>query len=90
MVTTHEIKHQPTVAYFPWINGTVERLNRDTIAALRAVLRELRLARCDKITIIEALSSVLDEALERRLGKNRMVQNGLRCKSWPAYTHGAL
>lgn len=38
------IIHKPTVAYLPWSNGKVERLNRDIFSATRATLAELKLA----------------------------------------------
>lgn len=35
------ITHKPTVAYAPWANGTMGRLNRDLLAVLRSMLAEL-------------------------------------------------
>lgn len=39
----HRIAHRPTITYCPWTNGTVEPLNRDILAAMRALLAELKL-----------------------------------------------
>lgn len=70
MAEAHNIQHRPTVAYSPWVNGTVERLNRDILAALRAVLGELKLAPQDWPSVIDIIPSVLNEAPESRLGRN--------------------
>lgn len=71
MADAFNIKHRPTVAYSPWVNGTVERLNRDILAALRAMLGELKLAPQDWVSVIDIIPSVLNEASESRLGRNQ-------------------
>lgn len=71
MARDYNIRHMPTVAYSPWVNGTVERLNRDILAALRALLGELKLAPQDWTAIIDVIPSILNEAPEERLGKNQ-------------------
>lgn len=43
MASTFNIKYNPTVAYSPWVNGTIERFNRDIIAAFHSLLAELNL-----------------------------------------------
>lgn len=39
-----KVDHEFVVAYSPWRNGTVERLNRDLLQVMRVLLREYRLA----------------------------------------------
>ncbi|KAH9088225.1 hypothetical protein LEN26_019605 [Aphanomyces euteiches] len=39
-----KVKHDFTLAYCPWRNGTVERMNRDILQVMRVMLREFRLA----------------------------------------------
>jgi transposase InsO family protein len=39
-----KVDHQFSLAYCPWRNGTVERLNRDIIQVMRILLREYQLA----------------------------------------------
>lgn len=51
MATYFNIVHKPTVAYSPCANGTVERLNRDVLSALRAILAELDLGPQDWPTV---------------------------------------
>lgn len=70
MANTFNIQHKPTVAYSPWVNGTVERLNRDILAALRSLLAELKLGPQDWPAVINILPTILNEASEERLGKN--------------------
>ena len=70
LARTHNIHHRPTVAYSPWCNGTVERLMREILTALRAILGELNLAPQDWSSVIEAVPPALNEAPLKRLGKN--------------------
>lgn len=70
MSTTHRITHNSTLAYCPWTNGTVKRINRDILAALGAMLAELKLAPQDWPSVIQAIQSVLNEAPTPRLGKH--------------------
>lgn len=71
MSEAFNIQHHPTVADSPWVNGTVERLNRDILCVVRAMLGELKLAPQDWVSIIDNLPSVLNEAPEARLGRNK-------------------
>lgn len=68
MAADHRIAHHPTIAYAPWTNGTVERLNRDVLAASRALLAELKLAPQNWPTTIGILPTILNEAPLKRLG----------------------
>ena len=70
MAQAHNIQHKPTVAYSPWVNGTLERLNRDILAAMRALLAELKLGPQDWAAVIDIIPSILNEAPEERLGRN--------------------
>lgn len=70
MDKAYQIRHYPTVAYSPWVNGTIERLNRDILSALRAMLGELKLAPQDWGTVIGTIQTVIKEAPEARLGKD--------------------
>lgn len=70
MATDHRIAHHPTVAYAPWTNGTVERLNRDILSAMRALLAELKLAPQNWPTVIALIPTILNEAPLPRLGKS--------------------
>lgn len=70
MASTYKISHKPTVAYSPWSNGTVERLNRDVLRAMRAMLGELKLAPHDWASVIDAIQTVLNESACPRLGRN--------------------
>lgn len=70
MARDFNIQHKPTVAYSPWVNGTVERLNRDILAAMRSILAELKMAPQDWTLVIDQIPSILNEAPEERLGRN--------------------
>lgn len=43
MADFYKVLHKPTVAYSPWVNGTVERLSRYILAAMVAMRGELKL-----------------------------------------------
>lgn len=59
MAELFKIKHKPTVTNLPLVNGTVESLHGDIPGALQAMLRELKLALRDWISIINFLPSVI-------------------------------
>lgn len=65
-----KIVHKPTLAYAPWSNGTIERLNRDLIAAMRAVLAETKIPPIDSPDVTGMVQTVLNEGPLERLGKN--------------------
>lgn len=71
MADAFNIQHKPTVAYSPCVNDTVERLNRDILAALRALIAELKLAPRDWASVLEIIPSILNEAPEARLVKTK-------------------
>lgn len=70
MARDFNIQQKPTVAYFPWVNGTVERLNRDILAAMQAMPGELNMAPQEWASVIDLIPSILNEAPEERLGRN--------------------
>lgn len=65
----HKIRHNFTVAYSPWIDGTVEKANRHIRAACTALLTELKLAPQDWPSTIPLVASILNEAPLPHLGK---------------------
>lgn len=65
----HRIRHNFTVAYSPWVNGTVENIERHICAACNALLTELKLAPQDWPTTIPLITSILSEAPLEHLGK---------------------
>ena len=69
LASTHRIKHNFSVAYSPWANGTVESLMRTVLSATRAMIAELNLAPQDWTSVIPAIASALNEASLERLGK---------------------
>lgn len=56
----YNIQRKPAVAYSTWVSGTVELLNREILAALRAVMGELKLATEDWPEIIDIVPSILN------------------------------
>ena len=70
LANEHHIRHNFTVAYSPWINGTVENVNRHIRAACTALLTELKLAPQDWPNVIPLVASILNEAPLSRLGKS--------------------
>ena len=69
LAKTHRIRHNFTVAYSPWANGTVESLMRSILSATRAMIAELKLAPQDWTSVIPAIASALNEASLDRLGR---------------------
>lgn len=57
----HNIQRKYSVAFSLLVNRTVERLNRDILAIFKATRMEFRLAFCDCSSIVEAISTVLNE-----------------------------
>lgn len=70
----HRIRHNFSVAYSPWANGTVENLMRSILSATRAMLSELKLAPQDWACVLPSIATALNQASLSRLGKN---SNGL-------------
>ena len=74
------VQHHFTTAYCPWSNGTVERVCREVLRALRALLSELKLAPADWPSVLEIVQSVLNQAPLKRLGRRKDSPSGVyRC-----------
>lgn len=69
MATDDRIAHRPTLVYTPWTNGTVQRINRGILSAMRALLSDLKLASKDWPSIVDLLPAILNEAPLMRHGK---------------------
>lgn len=65
--STQLIRHSPTVAYFPWVNGTVEPVMRSVLSATKAMQGSLRLAPQDWSSLLPAIAIELNEASLERL-----------------------
>lgn len=63
-----KIRHHFTVAYSPWTNGTVESVNRNVLAACRALTTELKLGPPDWPSVLGLVENALNEAPLPRLG----------------------
>lgn len=63
-------QHRNTVVYSPWVNRTVERLNRDIFAAFCAMLAVLKLAPHDRTGTIDMRPSILNQTPKQRYGRN--------------------
>ncbi len=70
MAKDFNVTHKPTVAYAPWVNGSVERLNRDILAITRALLAELKLGPHDWPAVIDSVPSIINCTPLTRLGIN--------------------
>jgi len=68
LAENHNIKHQFTVAYSPWVNGTVEICMRQIQDAYRCIQSELKLAPHDWPTVVGMIQSILNESPLKRLG----------------------
>ena len=62
------IKHHFTLAYCPWSNGTIERVNRDIKSLLKILERESRGKASDWPYVLPAVMSVLNNTPSERLG----------------------
>lgn len=67
----YNISHHFTTAYSPWSNSTVEAVNRNVMAACRALTTEAKLGPHDWPEIVPVLKSVINEAPNARLGKRK-------------------
>lgn len=70
MAHTYNINNKPTMAYSPWVNGTVGRLNSDILASMRAMLDELKLGPQEWVYVINTIPTVLNEAPQSWLWRN--------------------
>ena len=65
---TMKTNHHFTTAYVPWANGTVERVNRDLLFVVRALLSEFRLQPAEWTAILPLVQMSLNHTPARRLG----------------------
>lgn len=70
MADRYYIHNKPTIAYFPRVNETFERLNRDILSALRCILIDLKLESRDRIWVIDIIPTTRNKAPIERLGRN--------------------
>lgn len=70
MAQDFNTQYRPIVAYSPWVNVTIERIVRDILASLCAILGALKLALQDWPLVIHMLPTVLNETAEERLRRN--------------------
>ena len=64
----HRIKHNFTVAYSPWVNGTVENCMKQIQAAYRCLQSEMKLGPQDWSLVMGMVQTAMNEAPLRRLG----------------------
>lgn len=64
----HRVKHNFTVAYSPWVNGTVESCMKHIMSACRALQSELKMGPQDWPLLVGAIMTDLNEAPLKRLG----------------------
>lgn len=76
-------RQQFTVAYSPWINGTVERLNRDILQVLRAMLTEYKLDLREWTCLVPLVQSNLNHTAVPSLSNYSPVElfTGLEAES---------
>ncbi|GMF48756.1 unnamed protein product [Phytophthora fragariaefolia] len=72
-----------TVAYSPWINGTVERVNRDILQVLRAMIMEYKISTKDWVYLVPLVQSSLSHTAVPSLGNKAPTElfTGLPCPS---------
>lgn len=69
LASVHRIKHELTVAYSPWINGSVERCKRTLREACTALLSELHIGPQDWPQVLNIVMISLNTAPLPRLGR---------------------
>lgn len=60
-----------TTSYCPWVSRTVERVCREVVRAVRAMLSEMKLPQTHWPGIVAFVQSVLNHAPFKRLGEKR-------------------
>ena len=61
-------KHHFTPVYSPWANGSIERMNKELLRVLRALLLENRLEEVSWPYLLPAVQSTLNHSPSNRLG----------------------
>jgi hypothetical protein len=67
-------KQSFTIAYSPWINGSIERLNRDVLTVLRALLLEYKLHTHDWPSLIPTVQASLNHTALPSLGNHAPME----------------
>lgn len=63
-----ELRHHLTVAYAPWANGTVERVNSEVLRVMRALSSEWRVKIEDWPVLVPIVNAALNSSESGRLG----------------------
>ncbi|KAE9002974.1 hypothetical protein PR003_g16189 [Phytophthora rubi] len=74
-------KQSFTLAYSPWINGSVERANRDILQVMRAMILEYKISYKDWVCLVPMVQSSLNHTAVPSLGNRAPVElfTGLQC-----------
>jgi transposase InsO family protein len=77
------VKHHFTVAYSPWSNGTVERLNRELKKLLRVLLSDFKMKFSEWKDVLPMVQTVLNHSKSERLKDHCPIEvfTGLKPKS---------
>ncbi|KAE9062830.1 hypothetical protein PF007_g29768 [Phytophthora fragariae] len=75
-----QLRQELVVAYSPWINGTVERVNRDILQVMRVLLMELKLDTHEWVYLLPLVQGNLNHTPVASLGNRSPVETftGLR------------
>jgi hypothetical protein len=70
-----------TPAYCPWINGSVERVNRDILQVIRTMILEYKIAYADWVYLVPMVQSSLNHTPVPSLGNKAPIEllTGLPC-----------
>ncbi|KAG4062025.1 hypothetical protein PC123_g3134 [Phytophthora cactorum] len=70
-----------TPAYCPWINGSVEHVNRDILQVIRAMILEYKISYKDRVYLVSMVQSSLNNTVVSSLGSRAPVElfTGLEC-----------
>ncbi|OWZ03352.1 LOW QUALITY PROTEIN: hypothetical protein PHMEG_00024933 [Phytophthora megakarya] len=76
-------KQQLTFAYCPWINGSIERLNRDILQVFRTMLLDYKMDAKDWVALVPLVQANLNHTALPSLGGRAPVETftGLPCPS---------
>ncbi|KAE9275910.1 hypothetical protein PF008_g29227 [Phytophthora fragariae] len=76
-------KQEFVVAYSPWLNGSVERVNRDVLQVLRAMILEYSLSYQDWVHLIPLVQANLNHSPVPSLAGRAPIEvfTGLPCPS---------
>lgn len=76
-------KQQFTPAYSPWVNGSVERVNRDILQVMRALLLTYKVSHRDWVYFVPIVQASLNHTPVPSLGNRAPVElfTGLPCPS---------